>query len=81
MLTESFRNIFLKFPWFVTGVDHPVKLHCPEHDHVIATEATVPEWTDDKLAAYDCDRCYQEHVFRWGPPTPEYVGDEVRNTW
>jgi hypothetical protein len=57
---------------------HVVEMRCPTHDHVVATEATPPVWSDDDLTAYRCDQCLKAHVFRWGSPKPEYVRDEVR---
>ena len=74
-MIDTLRSVFDRTPWFVSEHDHVVEMECPNHDHVVATESTVPEWTDDKLAAYLCDRCNREHLFRWGSLTPEYVGD------
>lgn len=74
-MIKTLRSIFDGTPWFVNDPDHPVKMRCPEYDHVIATESTIPEWTDDRLAAYNCDRCRRVHIFRWGPLQPAYVDD------
>jgi hypothetical protein len=76
MITERLRDIFDGTPWLVNDPDYVVKMRCPEDGHVVATESTVPEWTEDRLAAYSCERCRRFHVFRWGPPSPEYVRDE-----
>lgn len=77
--SESLWDILTDNVSFVEENNHVVEMHCPDHDCVVATESTVPEWTEDNLAAYECDRCLRAHVFRWGPPTPVYVRDERLN--
>jgi hypothetical protein len=60
----------------VSGRDHVVEIECPDHDTVIATEQTVPRWTDGAIAAYECSACACTHLFRWGGLEPVYVADD-----
>jgi hypothetical protein len=73
-LTNTLTGVTTVAP--VSGQDHVVELECPEHDTVIATEQTVPRWTDGAVSAYECPACVHTHLFRWGAPEPVYVGDD-----
>jgi hypothetical protein len=54
-----------------------VELRCPETDELVATEQTKPVVYDEDtgVARYHCDACNTGHEYKWGRPSPIYVGD------
>lgn len=73
-IASTLTNVTTTVP--VSDQDHVVDIQCPEQDTVIATEQTVPRWTDGGVAAYECPACACTHLFRWGAAEPVYVGDD-----